>query len=131
MYVCMFLYFLQHLAERILSSHLSSSRSKSLLLQLQFPGDCSGTRLLNHLSEHRRKSPCSQQSLISFTDEVLLLLTSLSFSSFLILLSLAKKLPLTADVYGFVLMTPLAAFCSLGNCQQGTIEALTKNQMIG
>lgn len=42
-----------------------------------------------------------------------------------------QKNPFTADVYGFVLMTPLAAFCSLGNCQRGTIEALARKQMIG
>lgn len=40
-----------------------------------------------------------------------------------------KTTTFTADVYVFVLMTPLAAFCSLGNSQRGAIEILARNQM--
>lgn len=52
-----------------------------------------------------------------------------SSTSFAVLLYLAKNTTFTADVYVFVLMTPLAAFCSLGNSQRGAIEILARNQM--
>lgn len=77
----------------------SSSRSKSLPLQLQFPGDCSGTRLLNHQSEHRGKGPCSQQSLSSFTEEVLLSLTYLGQLYFLCNFTILGKKILSQQMF--------------------------------